>query len=80
MAKKDVEQIEKELATVYHVTPYNGRWQVKGVGNSRPTKLFNTQKEAIDYANGLTKKRNGSVIIHRPNGMVRGSISNKAKK
>ncbi|EOA07143.1 Hypothetical protein MYEA_5070 [Mycoplasma yeatsii 13926] len=69
-----------KLATVYHVTPYEGKWQVKGVGNSRPSKLFDTQKEAIAYANELTKKRSGSVIIHRPSGRVRDSISNKNKK
>ncbi|MBU4690600.1 DUF2188 domain-containing protein [Mycoplasma sp. ES3157-GEN-MYC] len=71
---------EKSLASVYHVTPYNGKWQVKGVGNTRPTKLFDTQKEAVAYANELTKKRNGSVLIHRKTGQVRDSISNKKKK
>ncbi|ADR24245.1 conserved hypothetical protein [Mycoplasma leachii PG50] len=71
---------EKQQATVYHITPYDGKWQVKGVGNTRPTKLFDTQKEAIAYANELTKKRQGSVIIHRTTGQVRDSINNKVKK
>ncbi|ACU78805.1 DUF2188 domain-containing protein [Mycoplasma mycoides] len=70
----------EKQATVYHVTPYDGKWQVKGVGNTRPTKLFDTQKEAIAYANELTKKRQGSVIIHRTTGQVRDSINNKDKK
>lgn len=70
----------EKVATVYHVTPYNGKWQVKGVGNTRPTKLFDTQKQAIEYADELTKKRNGSVLIHRKTGQVRDSISNKTKK
>ncbi|ADK69053.1 DUF2188 domain-containing protein [Mycoplasma mycoides subsp. mycoides] len=71
---------EKQQATVYPVTSYDGKWQVKGVGNTRPTKLFDTQKEAIAYANELTKKRQGSVIIHRTTGQVRDSINNKDKK
>ena len=32
-----------------HVTKKNGEWRVIGEGNSRATKKFATQKEAIDY-------------------------------
>ena len=68
---------EKKLATIFHVTPKGRDWQVKGVGNTRMTKSFYTQKEAIEYANELAKKRGGSVIIHRPDGKVRNGYSKK---
>ncbi|UUD34977.1 DUF2188 domain-containing protein [Mycoplasmopsis caviae] len=67
-------------ATIYHVTPKGLGWQVKGVGNSRPTKIVKTQKEAIELANEIAKKRGGSVLIHKTTGRVRDSISYKDKK
>ncbi|AIA29333.1 hypothetical protein MCFN_00875 [Mycoplasmopsis californica] len=71
---------EKDLATTYHITPYNGKWQVKGEGNTRPTKLFNTQKEAIEYLKEMKKRREVSVLVHRPSGQVRTGFSSKKKK
>ncbi|WP_406616886.1 DUF2188 domain-containing protein [Mycoplasmopsis adleri] len=65
--------------TVWHVTPKGNQWQVKGSGAQRATKIFYTQKEAIEYANDLTKRNGGSVLIHRTTGQVRASINNKAK-
>ncbi|WP_338822431.1 DUF2188 domain-containing protein [Mycoplasmopsis felifaucium] len=66
--------------TVWHVTPKDDQWQVKGAGALKATKLFKTQKEAIEFANDLTKRNGGSVLIHRTTGQVRASINNKPKK
>lgn len=33
-----------------HVVKKDGDWNVKGAGNSKPTKKFDTQKQAIDFA------------------------------
>lgn len=33
-----------------HVVPHNGRWSVRGAGNTRVTQTFNTQREAIERA------------------------------
>ncbi len=38
-----------------HVTPKGSHWQVKGAGNSKATKVFNTQKEAITFAKQIAK-------------------------
>lgn len=54
-----------------HVTPKGVKWQVKGAGNKKATKLFNTQKEAIDYAKNIAKNQKSEVVIHRPNGRIR---------
>ncbi|VEU75751.1 Uncharacterised protein [Mycoplasmopsis maculosa] len=71
---------KEKQTTVWHVTPKDDLWQVKGAGNAKATKLFKTQKEAIDFANELSKKHEGSVLIHRTTGQVRASINNKSKK
>ncbi|MBZ4212506.1 DUF2188 domain-containing protein [Mycoplasma sp. U97] len=70
---------EKKKVTVWHVTPKDNMWQVKGAGASRATKIFTTQKEAIAFANELTKRNNGTVLIHKTTGRIRASINNKKK-
>lgn len=54
-----------------HVVPKDGGWAVKGEGNSKSTKDFNTQKEAIDYAREIAKNQKSEVVIHRKNGQIR---------
>jgi hypothetical protein len=54
-----------------HVTPKGNLWQVKGAGNRRATKLFDTQAEAIDYARNIAINQQSEVVIHRPNGKIR---------
>ena len=39
-----------------HVTPIAKNWQVKGAGNKKATKIFNTQYEAISYAKKIAQK------------------------
>ena len=57
----------------YHVSrrPDLNKWQVKATGSSRALKLFNTQKEAIDYANQLTAGTNIPVRVHSKAGKLR---------
>lgn len=54
-----------------HVTPKGDQWQVKGAGNSKATKLFDTQKEAIDYGRNIARNQESELVIHRPNGQIR---------
>ena len=55
----------------YHVTPKDGVWQVKGSGNERASKLFNTQTEARTYGRELAIKNHSELLVHRPNGQIR---------
>lgn len=42
-------ETKNKEATVYHVTPKGLGWQVKGVGNSRPTKkLLKLKKKLLN--------------------------------
>ena len=54
-----------------HVTPKNGQWQVKGASNSRATKLFDTQKEAINYGREIARNQQSELVIHGRNGQIR---------
>lgn len=54
-----------------HVIPNEGIWQVKGEGNSKATKNFTTQKEAIAYAKNIAKNQQSELIIHNRHGKIR---------
>lgn len=57
------------------VSPRNGKWAVHGEGNKRNTKLFNTQKEAQDYAIKIAKNQLSEVIVQRLDGRIRSKDS-----
>ena len=59
------------MAKTQHVTPKGDKWQVKGAGSEKATKLFDTQKEAIAYANKIAKNQDGSVAVHGKDGKIR---------
>lgn len=54
-----------------HVVPYNGKWGVRGEGNSKVTKTASTQSEANKIATEIAKNQKSEVVIHRPNGQIR---------
>lgn len=55
-----------------HVTPRpDGLWQVKGAGNSKATKVTNTQKQAINIAREISRNQGSELIIHGVNGQIR---------
>lgn len=56
----------------YHITQTaDGKWQVKGAKAERALKLFNTQKEAIDYAKTVAGNQEGNIVIHKTDGKIR---------
>ncbi|MCM2317926.1 MAG: DUF2188 domain-containing protein [Pseudomonas sp.] len=54
-----------------HVVPHNGKWAVRGEGNTKVTKQFDTQTEAIEFGRGVTRNQESELLIHRPNGRIR---------
>lgn len=54
-----------------HVTPKGPLWQVIGAGNTKATKLFDTQKEAIDYGREIAKNQRTELVIHNRKGQIR---------
>lgn len=58
-----------------HVTPKGDQWQVKGAGNQKATKLFDTQKEAEEYGRQIAKNQNSELITHNKQGRIRSKDS-----
>jgi hypothetical protein len=54
-----------------HVVPHGGDWAVKGAGNSKATKVVNTQAEAIQLAREIAKNQGSEMFIHGQNGRIR---------
>lgn len=59
------------MAKNQHVVPHDGEWAIRGEGNSRVTKITQTQQEAIDIAREIAKNNNSELVIHRPDGRIR---------
>ena len=45
--------------------------QVKGAGNQKATKVFDTQYAAIDYAREIARNQKSELVIHGENGRIR---------
>lgn len=54
-----------------HVLPTSGMWAVRGEGNSKNTKITQTQKEAIDIARMIARNEHSELVIHGKNGCIR---------
>ena len=55
-----------------HVVPTkDGKWGVRGEGNSRLTKITPTQSDAINIAQDIAKNQRAEVVIHRRDGTIR---------
>ena len=53
----------------------NSKWAVRGSGNSRDTKVFDTQSQAIKHAISIARKNNTEVVIQDRNGRIRSKDS-----
>ena len=54
-----------------HVVKHSEGWAVKGAGNSKATKVVETQKEAINLAKQIAKNQHSEMLIHGENGQIR---------
>jgi len=63
----------------YHVSKRkeDGKWQVKYAGGEKAIKLFDTQKEALEYTNKMAANQGGSVLVHASKGAQKGKIKKK---
>lgn len=57
----------------YHVSKRaeDGKWQVKFATGQKVIKLFDTQTEAIKYAQNLADNQDGCITIHKVDGKIR---------
>lgn len=54
-----------------HVVPHNGRWGIKGEGNTKLTSTFNTQAEAIAKAREISRNQQSELFIHGTDRRIR---------
>ncbi len=54
-----------------HVVKNGNKWSVKGAGNEKATKNFETQKEAIEFAREIAINQKSEVVIHGRDGKIR---------
>ena len=68
----------KDGTRVYHVTKRkDGKWEVKYAGGQKAIKLFDTQKEALEYTKKMAENQGGSVLVHASKGAQKGKIKKK---
>lgn len=58
-----------------HVVKHPDGWAVKGAGNDRATKVTNTQREAIDAAEGIARNQQSDTKVHGRDGKIRAGNS-----
>jgi hypothetical protein len=68
---KSVIDYVKAVKDGQHVVPSDDGWKVKRAEASRATRVFESQKEAIDYARKIAIKQQSELSIHSKNGQIR---------
>ena len=68
----------KEVRDIYHISQNKDdksdsykKWRVRKEGSDKTIRYFDTQKEAIDFANSLSKNNDASIKIHKVDGKIR---------
>ena len=77
--KKPVKEEAKEVKyRNYHVVKRaDGKWEVKYAGGQKAIKLFDTQKEAIEYTKVMAENQGGKMLVHNSKGANKGRIKSK---
>lgn len=78
-AKKKEEVIEEKKTSntgkTYHLSKRSdGKWQVKFAGGEKVIKLFDTQKEALEYTKNMAANQNRAVVVHASKGEHKGKV------
>lgn len=70
--------VKKDAKRTYHVVKReDGKWEVKFAGGQKAIKLFNTQKEAIEYTKKMAENQDGAMLVHNSKGANKGRIKKK---
>ena len=69
----------KNGTRVYHVVKReeDGKWAVKYAGGEKVIKLFDTQKEALEYTKQMANNQGGKMLVHNSKGASKGKIKKK---
>lgn len=65
-------EMEACMGKNQHVTHrLDGKWQVRGAGNTKATVITQTQKEAINMATDIARNQKSELVIHGLDGRIR---------
>ena len=77
-APKEEKVVEDSKNPKYHVSQnkdpkskYHKYWRVRKAGSAKTIKYFDTQAEAIVFAEDLAEKNDTSIVIHKLDGSIR---------
>lgn len=78
-AAKEDKSSAADKTRVYHVVKRekDNKWEVKFAGGEKAIKLFNTQKEAIEYSKVMAENQGGTYLVHNSKGANKGRIQKK---
>ena len=77
-AKKPTAKKEDVSFRTYHLVKRpDGKWEVKFAGGQKAIKLFDTQKEALEYSKKMAENQDGKVLVHNSKGANKGRIQKK---
>lgn len=75
---EEPQETAAQKAQKYHVSQNKDpksdsykKWRVRKEGSNKTIKFFDTQKEAIEFAESLADKAGSSVVIHKIDGSIR---------
>jgi uncharacterized protein YdaT len=54
-----------------HVVPQHGQWAVRGEGNSKASRIFEKQADAINHARDIARSKGSELVIHGRDGRIR---------
>ena len=74
---KEEEKKEVNYRTYHLVKRDDGKWEVKYAGGQKAIKLFDTQKEALEYSKKMAENQGGTVLVHNSKGENKGRIQKK---
>ena len=75
--KKPVVKEEVNYRNYHVVKRADGKWEVKYAGGAKAIKLFNTQKEAMEYTKIMAANQGGTMLVHNSKGANKGRIKKK---
>ena len=76
-AKPAAKKEEVNFRTYHLVKRPDGKWEVKYAGGQKAIKLFDTQKEALEYSKKMAENQDGKVLVHNSKGANKGRIQKK---
>ncbi len=68
---KEAEKVENKEPSEIVKKNKDGKWQIKLATGERAIKLFDKQRDAIEYAKNLMETQGGSIRIHSLKGKIR---------